>query len=424
MADVGLEQIAKTYANGVQALHDVTLHAADGELLVLVGPSGCGKTTLLRLIAGLETLTHGQIRLGGRLIDREPPHRRDVAMVFQRPALYPHLSVRDNLSFGLDLRRSWSERLRSWFRRNGTTDERIREAAVLLELTDVLDRRPAELSGGQQQRVALGRALVRRPAVFLLDEPLSNLDARLRLEMRRQLHLLHRRLRVTMIYVTHDQDEAMALGDRVAVLHHGALQQVDRPDILYQQPANRFVAGFLGWPPMNLLDGQLVENGGQLALVGAGGRLPLVGPRVSEWRSLAGKEVTLGIRPEHVYFGADRDGETRLAMEVRLLERMGPTCLATLQRDGWTVTVRLERETVPPEGAVVEVGFALEQAHLFDRESGVALAYGAPAIAKPPAQHWECLLRGPSEWDSSHSFLFDDTVWPHGQAAKRIEDWS
>jgi multiple sugar transport system ATP-binding protein len=376
MADVALERVAKTYANGVHALHDVTLHAGDGELLVLVGPSGCGKTTLLRLIAGLETLTDGQIRLGGRVINREPPHRRDVAMVFQRPALYPHLTVRANLSFGLDLQRPWSERLRSWFRRNGTADERperIREAAELLELTDVLDRRPAELSGGQQQRVALGRALVRRPAVFLLDEPLSNLDARLRLEMRRQLHLLHRRLRVTMIYVTHDQDEAMALGDRVAVLRHGALQQVDRPAILYEKPANRFVAGFLGWPPMNLLDGRLVENDGQLVLVGANASLPLTGARQEEWRCLTGKEVTLGIRPEHLRIGTEREGDTRLTMAVRLLEKMGPICLVTLQREGWTLTVRHERGTVLPEGETVEVSFALEQAHLFDRESGLAI---------------------------------------------------
>jgi multiple sugar transport system ATP-binding protein len=384
MAEVGLERVAKTYANGVLALHDVTLHAADGELLVLVGPSGCGKTTLLRLIAGLETLTRGHVRLDGRVIDRLAPHRRDVAMVFQRPALYPHLSVRDNLAFGLDLRRPWGERLRGWFRRNGTVDERdkrVREAAELLELTDVLERRPAELSGGQQQRVALGRALVRRPAVFLLDEPLSNLDARLRLEMRRQLHLLHRRLRVTMIYVTHDQDEAMSLGDRVAVLHRGALHQVDRPAILYEKPANRFVAGFLGWPPMNLLDGQVVETDGLLFLVGEGACLTLVGPRQAEWRRFNNKEVTLGIRPEHLRFGTDRDGDTRLAMEVRLIETMGPTCLVTLQRGGWTLTVRHERGTVPLEGTTVEVGFAFEQAHLFDRESGIALAQGRADLA-------------------------------------------
>jgi multiple sugar transport system ATP-binding protein len=413
MADVALERLAKTYANGVHALRDVTLSARDGELLVLVGPSGCGKTTLLRIIAGLETPTAGVVRLGSRVVNREPPYRRDVAMVFQRPALYPHLTVRDNLSFGLDQRRPWSERVRHWFRRNGTADERgerVREAAELLELTDVLQRRPAELSGGQQQRVALGRALVRRPAVFLLDEPLSNLDARLRLEMRRQLHLLHRRLRATMVYVTHDQDEATALGDRVAVLDRGALQQIDRPDILYQRPINRFVAGFLGWPPMNLLDGELVEAGGQLCLVGPAACLTLAGPRRAEWHHLAGRAVTLGIRPEQLRVGPANDGETRLSLEVRLVEKAGPNCLVTgvcvesgtrqtdqvfrperrltprpetvaatfaaRPRDGWTVTVRLERQTAPPEGAAVEVGFDLGRAHLFDRESGVVLAHG------------------------------------------------
>jgi multiple sugar transport system ATP-binding protein len=376
MAAVVLKHIAKTYANGVRALCDVSLDAADGELLVLVGPSGCGKTTLLRIIAGLEKPTAGETRLGGRVVDREPPHRRDVAMVFQRPALYPHLTVRANLSFGLDLRRPWAEQFRRWFRITGTADERsgrVREAAELLELTDVLERRPAELSGGQQQRVALGRALVRRPAVFLLDEPLSNLDARLRLEMRRQLHLLHRRLRATMVYVTHDQDEALALGDRVAVLHRGALQQVDRPDILYGKPGNRFVAGFLGWPPMNLLDGRLVEEGGSLILAGPAMRLTLAGPRQTEWRQLAGRAVTLGIRPELMRIGTEKDGETRLAMKVRLVEKTGPTCFAVLEREGWTVTVRLPRETAPSEGEAVEVGFVLGDAHLFDGESGVAI---------------------------------------------------
>ena len=377
MADVALERVAKSFANGVRALSDLTLHAADGELLVLVGPSGCGKTTLLRLIAGLETPTAGSIRLGGRLVEREPPHRRDVAMVFQRPALYPHLTVRANLSFALDRGRSpWLNR---WRQKQAVLDDRrqrVQEAADLLELTDVLERRPAELSGGQQQRVALGRALVRRPAVFLLDEPLSNLDARLRLDMRRHLRLLHRRLQATMIYVTHDQDEATALGDRVAVLDGGKLLQVDSPDILYRRPANRFVAGFLGWPPMNLLDGQLIEMAGEMHLRADQARLTLVGPRQAEWRPWVGRAVTLGIRPEDVRFDTKSVEDTRLRMTVGSVERIGAIQFVNLERDGWTLAVRLERGMVPSQDAAVEISFALAQACLFDRESGVALAYG------------------------------------------------
>ena len=278
MAEVALKGVGKQYANGVQAVEGLDLVVADGELVVLVGPSGCGKTTTLRLIAGLEAPSAGLVRIGGSVVNGEPPNRRDVAMVFQRPALYPHLSVQANLGFGLKLRQGW------WF---GAPERRhrVEEVARALGLEDLLDRRPAELSGGQQQRVALGRALVRRPAVFLLDEPLAGLDAPLRLEMRRELHLLHRRLRATMIYVTHDQEEALTLGDRVVVLDRGRPQQSDRPAALYERPANRFVAAFLGWPPLSLLDGRLVEEDGRLCLVGDGEKLPVPG----EWRRFAGR---------------------------------------------------------------------------------------------------------------------------------------
>src|SRR6516165_2012106 len=239
MASVSLDHISKQYPNGVQALVDVCLDAADGELLALVGPSGCGKTTLLRIIAGLETPTAGRVHIGDRDVTACPAYRRDVAMVFQRPTLYPHLNVRSNLTFGHDARRPFS-----WLRPDSARESLIADAAGILGLSDLLDRRPAELSGGQQQRVALGRAIVRHPAVFLLDEPLSNLDSRLRQEMRRELHLLHKRLRATMFYVTHDQEEALTLGDRVVVLDRGRVQQADRPTALYERPANCFVAGF------------------------------------------------------------------------------------------------------------------------------------------------------------------------------------
>ncbi len=362
MAEVVLERVGKTYPNGVRAVHDLNLTIADGELVVLVGPSGCGKTTTLRLIAGLETPTDGIIRIGGRVVNAEPPHRRDVAMVFQRPALYPHLNVRGNLGFGLVLRQGW-------WTNQAERRERVQQAARLLQLTDLLDRRPQELSGGQQQRAALGRALVREPAVFLLDEPLSNLDARLRMEMRRQLHLLHRRLRATMVYVTHDQEEALTLGDRVVLLDRGEVQQADRPEMLYNHPANRAAAAFIGWPPMNFLSGRLVEDDDRLSLVNGDMRLSL-DERRDEWRRFSGQDVELGIRPEYVRMTASGSAE------VRLVEKYGPFRLATLRYGEWTVTARMDGPAPAAEGSPVGVEFALVQAHLFDRSTGRLLASG------------------------------------------------
>jgi ABC-type sugar transport system ATPase subunit len=349
MAAVALERVGKTYPNGVRAVHNLSLTVADGELVVLVGPSGCGKTTTLRLIAGLEVPSEGAIRIAGRAVTGVPPHRRDMAMAFQRPALYPHLTVRQNLAFSLALRRSW------FARRSAAEAERIQQVAELLDLEGVLERRPGELSGGQQQRVALGRALVRQPAVLLLDEPLSHLDTRLRLEMRRELVLLHRRLRTTMVYVTHDQDEAMALGDRVAVLDRGEVQQIGPPRELYEHPASRFVAGFLGWPPMNLLDGKLIE-------------------KEDAWRQAAGWEVTVGIRPEHVRLrGIDPNSGVPI-LQVRLVARLGPVSLLTLQGSGLALTARLEGATPVEEQVAVGVELSLTQAHLFDRTTGRVLS--------------------------------------------------
>ena len=363
MAEVVLEQVGKTYPNGVRAVHDLSLTIADGELIVLVGPSGCGKTTTLRLIAGLETPTAGTIRIGGCVVNGLPPHRRDVAMVFQRPALYPHLNVRGNLGFGLALRQGF------WGANRAERRERVQQAAQLLQLTDLLDRRPQELSGGQQQRQALGRALVREPAVFLLDEPLSNLDARLRMEMRRELHLLHRRLRATMVYVTHDQEEALTLGDRVVFLDRGEVQQADRPDVLYNQPANRAAAAFIGWPPMSFLAGRLVEQDGRLILRNGDVALS-VDERRDEWRPFVGREVELGIRPEHVRLTPSGFAE------VRLVEKHGPFRLATLRYGEWALTARMDGLAPAAEGAPVGVEFALVLAHLFDRFTGRLLAAG------------------------------------------------
>jgi multiple sugar transport system ATP-binding protein len=366
MGEVALERVGKTYPNGIRAVHDLSLAISNGELVVLVGPSGCGKTTTLRLIAGLETPTDGLVRIAGRVVNGVPPHRRDVAMAFQRPALYPHLTVRQNLAFSLTLRRSW------FSRRPAVEAERVRQVAELLDLAGVLERRPGELSGGQQQRVALGRALVRQPAVFLLDEPLSHLDARLRLEMRRELHLLHCRLRTTMVYVTHDQDEAMALGDRVAVLDRGEVQQVGPPRELYERPANRFVAGFLGWPPMNLLDGRLVEKEGGLRFVCG----PFDWPAPNAWRETAGGEVTVGIRPEHVRLRGADPNDGMAVLEVRLVERLGPVSLVTLQRGGLALTARLEGALPVGEQVAAGVEIPLARAHLFDRTTGRVLSHG------------------------------------------------
>jgi multiple sugar transport system ATP-binding protein len=363
MARLVLEQLCKHFPGGVVAVDDLSLTVADGELLVLVGPSGCGKTTTLRLIAGLEEPTRGTVRIGEQVVNGRPPHRRDVAMVFQRAALYPHLSVRDNLAFGLRLYGGYQP----------LVAQRVAEAARMLGLEDVLERRPAQLSGGQQQRVALGRAVVRQPAVFLLDEPLSGLDPPLRAELRRELHLLHRRLSATMIYVTHDQVEALALGDRVAVLERGRLHQVDRPQALYERPADRFVAGFIGWPPMNFLDGRLTSRDGQLGLLVEGCWLPV--PAEVE------RPVTLGFRPEAVTIGpADREGAaTAISMEVVAVEPLGGRWLVTLRRSGWQLTSRLDEPPRFAEGQTVTVNLDMQQAHWFDRLTGAALGRTVPA---------------------------------------------
>jgi multiple sugar transport system ATP-binding protein len=392
MADVKLERVGKTYPGAVRAVRDVTLAVHDGEFVVLIGASGSGKTTLLRVIAGLEEPTAGEVLIGGRVVTRLLPHLRDVAMVFQRPALYPHLTVRANLAFGLGQRR--------WFWGRSSVNDKytaVEEVARSLGLGEVLERRPGELSGGQQQRVALGRALVRRPAVFLLDEPLSNLDAPLRLEMRRELHLLQRRLRATMIYVTHDQDEAMTLGDRVVVLDRGTVQQVGRPADLYARPANRLVAGLVGWPPMNLLEGELVEQDSRLSFRRAGIALPLPAELWEVWRGLAGRRVILGIRPEDVrVLGRPVAEGMMLTAEVRLVERLGlssgaPTCgpaanspervsLLTLELGDWQVTARVEGGPPVMDGTVA-VAFDLSRAHLFDAVGGGVLA--SPVAASP-----------------------------------------
>jgi multiple sugar transport system ATP-binding protein len=333
MAIVVLDRINKVYENGFHAIHDLSIDVADKEFLVLVGPSGCGKSTALRMIAGLESISGGEMRIGDRVVNEVEPKDRDIAMVFQNYALYPHMTVYDNIGFALKLAKV----------PKGEIDTRVRKAASVLELEKYLDRKPAQLSGGQRQRVAMGRAIVRQPAVFLMDEPLSNLDAKLRVQMRAEIASLQRELAVTTVYVTHDQIEAMTMGDRVAVLKDGFLQQVDTPQNLYDRPQNLFVAAFIGSPSMNLYSAafQLAGDGGTVKL---GSQTVGVGPEVfaarPALRNYDGKSVVIGIRPEDfedalLVPGAPAD--RRLRAPVSLVEALGSEIMVHFALDASTV---------------------------------------------------------------------------------------
>ena len=291
MANVEFSGVRKVYDNGFVAVHDATFTIDDGEFVVLVGPSGCGKSTTLRMVAGLESISDGTLQIGEEVVNQVAPKDRDIAMVFQNYALYPHMTVRENMGFGLKLRK---------FKKQDIQD-RVEQAADVLGIRDILDRKPKQLSGGQRQRVAVGRAIVRKPRVFLFDEPLSNLDAKLRVQMRTEISKLHRQLRATMIYVTHDQVEAMTMGDRIVVMKDGHIQQIAPPLELYNEPANRFVAGFIGSPAMNFFDGSLQEEKGLLFREAGGGFTISLDPaKLPHLKPYANKKVTLGIRPEDI----------------------------------------------------------------------------------------------------------------------------
>ncbi len=357
MANLELRTVSKSWNGGkTQVIQPLDLQVADGEFIVLVGPSGCGKSTLLRLVAGLERVSAGSIHIGGGDVTALEPKARGIAMVFQNYALYPHMSVAENLAWGLKIAGLGRAEIAT----------RVKEAARILELDGLLERRPRELSGGQRQRVAMGRALVRDPAVFLFDEPLSNLDAKLRVQMRLELQQLHQRLATTSLYVTHDQVEAMTLAQRVVVMQAGVVEQLGTPVEVYERPATRFVASFIGSPAMNLRDGQ-VDAAGSHCDVPGGLRLPL-GPG---YRHLAGRPVCLGIRPEHLQ--PCSDPEQGLPLVVRTLEILGADNLAHGRWGEQGLVVRLPHQQRPAPGHVLQLRAPQEHLHLFDAASGQRL---------------------------------------------------
>ena len=401
MADVQLVHLSKVYDNGVVAVNDLNLEIGEGEFVVLVGPSGCGKTTALRMVAGLEEISDGEIRIGGKVVNDLPPRERDIAMVFQNYALYPHKTVYENLAFGLRMRKVPKDEQK----------RRVEEIARVLGLADMLKRRPAQLSGGQRQRVAMGRAIVREPKAFLMDEPLSNLDAKLRVQMRAEIARIQQALRVTTVYVTHDQVEAMTMGHRVAVMRDGVLQQVDTPQHLYDAPMNLFVASFVGSPPMNLFEATIVQENGRISCRVGQVELELPSDVVAQRPALAeyeGRSVAIGIRPEDVREAAGSDG-ARLRGRIMLVESLGSEQLVHIEiaatplersdlidtaaqppgpslgvedlERAVTLLGRFDRHLLLVPGEAVVVAIDPRLLHFFDLETGVAI----PTVDVPVA---------------------------------------
>ena len=364
MASLSLKNITKAYPNGFVAVKDFNLDIADKEFVIFVGPSGCGKSTTLRMIAGLEDISSGELYIDGKLMNDVEPKDRDIAMVFQNYALYPHMSVYDNMAFGLKLRKTPKDEI----------DKLVQEAARILDLTHLLDRKPKALSGGQRQRVAMGRAIVRNPKVFLMDEPLSNLDAKLRGQMRIEISKLHQRLEATIIYVTHDQTEAMTLGTRIVVMKDGIVQQVDSPQNLYDKPCNKFVAGFIGAPQMNLVDATVGKDGSDVTLTFGGHTIaiPAEKGKILEEGGYIGKVVTLGIRPEDLH-----DEEAFLASSpksvidatIRVYELLGAEVYLYFDVDEANFTARVNPRTTARVGDTVKLGLDLSKIHVFDKET-------------------------------------------------------
>ncbi len=387
MASVALKSVSKVYGSGnnrIAAVSDVSLEIADREFIVLVGPSGCGKSTTLRMVAGLEEVSSGTIRIGDRVVNDVAPKDRDIAMVFQNYALYPHMSVYRNMAFGLKMRRVPKNEIR----------RTVGQAAELLGITHLLERKPKQLSGGERQRVAVGRAIVRQPQAFLFDEPLSNLDAQFRVQMRSELKKLHRRLQTTVIYVTHDQEEAMTLGDRIVVLRSGVVQQCGPPLEVYSRPVNRFVARFVGTPPMNFFSGRIATRNGGVVFETANGAVEMPGDLAARLERHVGKEMVLGFRPETLRLSrrpdqptsADRAAPGPLPMRIQVVEPLGEKTDVYLQpADGGQVVARVSSDAGITEGSTVNVFLDCGRVHVFEPgEMGLNVAlngYGAQSSA-------------------------------------------
>jgi multiple sugar transport system ATP-binding protein len=367
MASIALKNISKIYPNDVTAVNDVDLEIGDKRFLVLVGPSGCGKTTILRMIAGLEDITKGELYIDGVFMNDVPPKNRDIAMVFQNYALYPHMTVFKNMSFGLELRKVPKEEIK----------RRVTEAAGILEIERLLNRKPKALSGGQRQRVALGRAMVRNPAVFLLDEPLSNLDAKLRTAMRTELIKLHKRLETTFVYVTHDQTEAMTMGDTIVVMKDGVIQQVDSPQNLYKHPVNLFVAGFIGSPQMNFIRGVLsADDRGYFAQIDRDKMYFNPAKKATELETYLHREVIVGIRPENIHDDPEsliKFGNATLEATVELSELLGSERYLYLRYGDEQLIARVGSDSVTEDGSRIKIAIDMEKTHLFDFESERAI---------------------------------------------------
>ncbi len=369
MADVTLNNVYKIYPGDVLAVEDFSLEIEHGEFLVLVGPSGCGKSTTLRMVAGLEEISKGEVKIGERVVNDVPPKDRDIAMVFQNYALYPHMTVYDNMAFGLKLRKF----------KKAEIQKRVEAAAKILGLEDYLNRRPKALSGGQRQRVAMGRAIVREPAVFLFDEPLSNLDAKMRVEMRKEILHLHKRIETTMIYVTHDQIEAMTLGDRICVMRDGIIEQVGQPTRVFDHPASLFVARFIGTPPMNIFEGQLVDDGGTLIFDGGTVKAPIAKAQYERVSSYVGKKICLGLRPKTFTLKGEGDADVVFRGQVEVSEMLGEEVLAHVVSGDHKFTVSLDPHAVGAHDGDLEVCPDMERAHVFDAESGKNLTMPSEA---------------------------------------------
>lgn len=362
MSSISLKNVYKIFDDGTTAVNDFSLEIADKEFIILVGPSGCGKSTTLRMIAGLEHITKGELKIGDRIVNDVAPKDRDIAMVFQSYALYPHMTVYKNMAFGLELRKMPKDEI----------DKRVREAARVLDIEHLLKRKPKALSGGQRQRVALGRAMVRSPSVFLLDEPLSNLDAKLRTNMRTEIKKLHQRLGTTFIYVTHDQTEAMTMGDRIVVMKDGVIQQVDSPQNLYKHPQNMFVAGFIGSPQMNFLDAEVKSKNGKIILSLAENELDVTDSfaKTNEIKDYFNKSVKVGIRPEDVTVDNEfivKNPDKVLTAKLEVSELMGSESYLYLDYSGQKLTARVAADS--PANETVELGILTDRIHLFDPNS-------------------------------------------------------